>query len=122
MYAIAWPQLLREARTRSGLSQRELAERAGTTQSVVGRIEAGLTSPRVDTVDRLLEAAGYRLAVELRPIGSDPVIAAYKADIDRTLLRENMRLSPEERVRALQSLHRLATEARVAGARLRKRR
>ena len=111
-----WPALLREARALSGLSQRELAERAGTAQSVVGRIEAGLTTPRVDTVDRLVEAAGYHLEIELRPnTADDPVVAAYRAGIDRTLLRENLRLSPDERVRALQSHHRLATEARRAG-------
>lgn len=116
MNSTNWPALIREARTLADLSQRELAERAGTTQSVVGRIEAGLTTPRVDTVERLLQAAGYRLVLELRPIAlDDPIVAAYKADIDRTLLRENLRRTPEERVRALQSHHRLAVEARRAG-------
>ncbi|MGH2795715.1 MAG: hypothetical protein ACRDKG_15590 [Actinomycetota bacterium] len=32
----------------------------------------------------------------------DPVIEAYKRDVDRTLLRENLKLSPEERVLKLQ--------------------
>lgn len=45
----------------------------------------------------------------------DPVIEAYKRDLDRTLLRENLRKTPEERVRALMALLRLATEARQAG-------
>jgi transcriptional regulator with XRE-family HTH domain len=108
--------LVREARARAGLSQRELAVRAGTTQSVVGRIETGIGSPRVETVERLLEAAGFRARIELEPIApDDPVVAAYKADIDRTLLRENLRSTPEERVRALQALHDLAAEARKAG-------
>lgn len=116
MNNIHWPALIREARTLADLSQRELAERAVTTQSVVGRIEAGLTTPRVDTVERLLQAAGYRLVLDLRPIApDDPIVAAYKADIDRTLLRENLQRTPEERVRALQSHHRLAAEARRAG-------
>ncbi len=35
-------------------------------------------------------------------IESDPVIEAYKVDIDRTLLRENLRRSPTERVQRLQ--------------------
>jgi hypothetical protein len=34
----------------------------------------------------------------------DPVIEAYKRDIDRTLLRENLKLTPAERLRKLQSV------------------
>lgn len=48
-------------------------------------------------------------------LGPDPVIAEYKRHIDRTLLRENLRKTPEERVRALMALQRLAEEARRAG-------
>lgn len=46
----------------------------------------------------------------------DPVIEAYKAGIDHTLLRENLRLTPDERVRNLQRLQRLADATREAGA------
>jgi transcriptional regulator with XRE-family HTH domain len=114
--------LVREARLRAGYSQRELAVRAGTTQSVVGRLEAGTGSPRVDTVERLLEAAGFRVRAELEAlVPDDPVVAAYKADIDRTLLRENLGRTPEERVRALEALQDLAAEARRAGKTLRRR-
>jgi hypothetical protein len=45
----------------------------------------------------------------------DPVIDAYKAGIDRTLIRENLRLSPDERVRRLQQLQEFAAELRRAG-------
>ena len=45
----------------------------------------------------------------------DPVVEAYKRDIDMTLLRENLRRTPEERVRNLMALQRLAEEARRAG-------
>jgi hypothetical protein len=72
-------------------------------------------------VDRLLAAAGFGLKLELVPRSpEDPVIEAYKKDIDRTLLRENLRKTPEQRVRGLQALSRLATEARRAGAALRR--
>jgi antitoxin (DNA-binding transcriptional repressor) of toxin-antitoxin stability system len=37
---------------------------------------------------------------------ADPVVEAYKRDIDRTLIRENLRLTPEERLRNLESLQR----------------
>lgn len=49
---------------------------------------------------------------------SDPVIAAYKRDIDRTLIRENLRRSVEERLEALIELQRFAEELRRAGARV----
>ena len=51
------------------------------------------------------------------PVEADPVIEAYKRDIDRTLLRENLRKSVEERLAALVALQRLAEEARRAGRR-----
>lgn len=51
----------------------------------------------------------------------DPVIGAYKRDIDRTLLRENLKKTPEQRVRALMSLQRFAVEVRAAGRRVRER-
>ena len=112
-----WPGLVREARARAGLSQRQLADRARTTQSVVGRIEANLGNPSIETIERLLAAAGFELHAELRPRSpQDALVEAYKRDIDRTLLRENLRKSPEQRVRALQSLAKLADEARRAGA------
>ncbi len=45
----------------------------------------------------------------------DPVIEAYKKDVDRTLIRENLRRSPEERLRALMDMQRFAVELRRAG-------
>jgi hypothetical protein len=50
----------------------------------------------------------------------DELVAAYKRDIDRTLLRENLRKSVEDRVRGLMALQELADEARRAGNRLKK--
>lgn len=54
-----------------------------------------------------------------RPAGEfldrDPVVEAYKKDIDRTLLRENLRLSPEERLRRLIAFLRFSAELRRAG-------
>ena len=45
----------------------------------------------------------------------DPVIEAYKKDIDRTLLRENLKLTVEGRLSQLMDLQRLAEELRRAG-------
>lgn len=36
-----------------------------------------------------------------RPLPEDPVIEAYKRDVDRTLIRENLRLTPDQRVRKM---------------------
>ncbi|HVE70537.1 MAG TPA: hypothetical protein VNI54_04145 [Thermoanaerobaculia bacterium] len=45
----------------------------------------------------------------------DPVVDAYKPGIDRTLIRENLKRTPEERVRALQQLQAFAEELARAG-------
>ena len=51
-------------------------------------------------------------------IPRDPVIEAYKKDIDRTLLRENLRLTVEQRFDNLMSLQDFAEELRKAGRKL----
>lgn len=56
--------LLRQAREGRALSQRELAQRAGTSQPVVARAEAPGSNPSARTVERLLAAAGAQLALE----------------------------------------------------------
>jgi transcriptional regulator with XRE-family HTH domain len=109
------PALLRGARQSAGLSQRELARRAHTTQSVVARIELGNTTPTFDTLRRLLAAAGVDLQIALTPRAApDPVVESYKRAIDRTLLRENLRKSPDQRVRGLIAMAKFADEARRA--------
>ncbi len=111
-----WVPLLQEARTRAGLTQRELARRAGTAQSVVARVERGQTSPTLETLARLLAATGFNLDMELVPRPTaDPLIEAFKRDIDRSLLRRNLEKTADERMRSLQALARLADEAHRAG-------
>ena len=51
----------------------------------------------------------------------DPVIEAYKKDVDRTLLRENLKLTVEERLQRLQALQRAAIELQRAGREARRR-
>ena len=81
--------LLRSARAQSGLSQRELGRRAGSTQASVSRVERGVVSPTVDTLERLVRSCGAELALVPRPGDG----------VDRTLIRERLRLSPGERIR-----------------------
>lgn len=49
------------------------------------------------------------------PLEPDPVVEAYKRDIDRTLIRENLRRSVEERFLNLMALQRFAEELSQAG-------
>lgn len=49
----------------------------------------------------------------------DPVVEFYKKDVDRTLLRENLRLTPDERFRKFESFMRYVAELRAAGRKAR---
>ena len=52
--------------------------------------------------------------------GLDPVIEAYKKDVDRTLIRRNLKLSHEERLQNAMELQRFAQELRKAGRRVKR--
>ncbi len=97
-------KLLHAARERGGLTQRELAKRAGTAQSVVARIELGETSPSWSTLERLLEAAGFALSTSLRRVQVDPQLLD---DVPRILA-----LSPEQRLREVAQVSRFLSGAR----------
>jgi DNA-binding XRE family transcriptional regulator len=56
-----------ERRVELGLSQRQLAELVGTTQSAIARLESGGRPPRIDTLLRIADALDCDLHVELRP-------------------------------------------------------
>ena len=57
---------VRQARTRAGLSQAELAERAGTSQPALARYETGVALPTIPTLERLLSGCGQRLELRSR--------------------------------------------------------
>jgi len=59
--------LLRRARLDAGLSQAELAVRAGVAQSVISAYESGHRQPALPTLAALVDAAGYELAIDVRP-------------------------------------------------------
>ena len=58
-----------DRRATMGLSQRELAELVGTTQSAIARLERGGRPPRIDTLLKIAEALDCDLMVELVPHG-----------------------------------------------------
>jgi len=57
------------------------------------------------------------MAADDRSDSQDPVVAAYLKDVDRTLLRSNLRLSAEDRIRKLQDFVRLMATLQEAGQR-----
>src|SRR3954453_18327535 len=82
-------ELIRDARKEQGLSQAQLASRLGISQPAVARLEAACDAITVDKLRRTLAALGRTLALNapVRP-----------SSVDETLLREQLRLTPSERL------------------------
>jgi predicted transcriptional regulator len=77
------------------------------TQPVVARLEREGANPRLSTLDRAIAATGH--ALELR--------AAEPYGIDESMIASDLRLTPDERLRAFESLYRFARK--FGGAALR---
>ena len=84
-------QIIREARLLAGLSQYDLADRAGVPRPSVARWERGAVEPGFDTVRRLLRACGF-----------DVSLVRYEPDeaVDDRLSRK-LELTPQERLHAM---------------------
>ena len=82
-------RLLRDARRRHGVTQEQLAARARTSQAAISRIERDVVSPSVSTLATLLDLLGEELELAATPIDYGH---------DRTLIEENLRYMPEERI------------------------
>ena len=80
--------LLRDARAGAGLTQAELAKRAGTTQAAIARLERPGANPRYETLEKVIAAAGRKL--ELAAPERLP-------DNDETLIASHLRMTPAER-------------------------
>jgi len=103
-------ELILERRTRHGLSQRELAYRAGTSQSAIARIESG---------DE--DITWKRLRSVLAAMGDEPVLGSERI-ASRYELGDLMRdraLPPEDRLANGLSFNRFGSELALAGARAR---
>ncbi len=61
--AIRLASEIRSLREKKGLSQRQLAELVGTTQSAIARLEGGRISPSLPTLDRIANALGAEVTV-----------------------------------------------------------
>lgn len=81
--------LVREARKRVALTQRELADRAGTTQSSIARIESGRSDPSFETVLRLVRLCGLDL----------DVMVVERDESDWLQAKRLLQHTPDERLR-----------------------
>lgn len=81
-------ELIREARLRAGLTQKELAELTGRERSVIARWEQGAISPPIDSLMQIIHACAFDLPLTLVPIDES-------ADQE---LRESLLETPSERV------------------------
>ena len=82
-------ELLREVRRRHGLTQRQLAARARTSQAAISRIERDVVSPSVSTLATLLDLMGEELV-----LGAEPIDYGH----DRTLLQQNLQRTVDQRI------------------------
>lgn len=74
--------LIRLARHDGGLSQRELAQRAGTSQAAIAAYESGRRSPTLETLARIVRAAGQDLRIQVVAYDDhDDAMAAYEASL-----------------------------------------
>jgi transcriptional regulator with XRE-family HTH domain len=92
------PELLKDARRQAGLSQADLARRLGVSQAAVAKLERPGANPTVDTLDRVLWAAGHQLTFSssVRPAGG----------VDESLIRRQLELTPAERIAGIEEMHR----------------
>jgi len=95
--------LIREARLRAGLSQAELAERAGRERSHIARWERGEVEPAFATLQEILRACGYQLSTRLEKY----------VPIDDELRRKLVASAPSERLQSM--LNRRADALRYEG-------
>jgi transcriptional regulator with XRE-family HTH domain len=100
-------QLVREARERHGLTQKQLAIRARTSQAAISRIERGLVSPTVETLEKLLAMVNEELVLEARELD-------WGHDV--TLLQQNLRRTPAERIEYMTDVANFVLRNRGAAA------
>ncbi|HEY5267184.1 MAG TPA: helix-turn-helix domain-containing protein [Acidimicrobiales bacterium] len=97
--------LILQIRTDGDLTQHQLAKRAGTSQSAVARYETGVSSPSVNTLERLVRASGAELTISTRPAPASDLSGELP-----TLLRHH-------RFEILQLAHRAGvTNVRIFGS------
>lgn len=90
------------ARNEAGLSQQQLAEEIGTTQSAVSRWERGHDEPRFRSLVEIFRACGKRVALDI------------DEDVDRAQIRQQLAMTPSERLASVVNVSRTRVVARKA--------
>lgn len=104
-------RIITVARERSGLSKRELARRAGTSPAAIVKYESGQMSPTVDTLNRILHVAGWRVEIDLLPQVVAPADLVRRGEMMSELLAivdmvETRQASPDiEMPRFIDAIH-----------------
>lgn len=86
-------QVLRDARHRVGISQKQLAIRTGIAAPALSRIENGHESPSFERLVTCLEALGFEPSLELRPLGGSQAAPVH--------LAAEAKLTPAQRLERL---------------------
>ena len=102
--------ILRERRRAHGLTQAQLALRAGSTQAAISRVERDELSPTIETFKRLLATLGESVAIEVHRDAGGP---------DEAHLADLLARTPAERLELAFGWNRLAGEVALAGRRAR---
>jgi transcriptional regulator with XRE-family HTH domain len=103
-------EIIAERRHAHGLTQAQLARRAGTSQAAISRLERDELSPTFDTFERVLAVMGETFEVQVR---------RPAPDYDRAHLADLLARSPAERLALAMSWNKLAGEVAAAGRRAR---
>ncbi len=64
----AMAQMFTNARGEAGLTQQELAEKMGTSQAYIARVEGGKERPSTRTLNRIAKATGHRVVINFEPL------------------------------------------------------
>lgn len=104
-------KLLCDVRQAQGLSQRQLAVRAGTSQDAISRIERGVEAPTLERFEQLMLAMGQRLILDVEPLESS---------VPSSELAVSALLSPDERLREAVEWNLVASQLAIAGEKARR--
>jgi transcriptional regulator with XRE-family HTH domain len=100
--------LIRELRARQGVSQRQLALRAGTSQAAISQLETGGRDLSVGTLERILLALGYRLDIRAEQL---------PLEVDERHLRADLAAPMAERLERALAWDKFAAEVAGVAAR-----
>jgi transcriptional regulator with XRE-family HTH domain len=99
--------LIRRSRVKSGLTQRELADRLGKAQATIAKLEREGANPTLATLTEAMRATGFELELSAKPI---------RATLDEQQILAQLRMTPTERAHAHDAAYR-GTQDLVRNAR-----